>query len=492
MIPEHHLQELRTMVAMQLGWDFPANRSNDLERGILATAKELGITETPKAIHSWLAGMSWNKKELDILSSHLTVGETYFFREKAGLDVFKQRIIPEIIRERIGSDQYFRLWCAGCCTGEEPYTLAIILHELIPDIRNWKISILATDINRTFLKKAQTGIYSQWSFRETPQAAKNRYFSTVGKDWEIIPEIKKMVSFSYLNLAEDQYPSTLTNTHNLDVIFCRNVLMYFIPQQIRTTAQRFYQSLSDNGWLITSAVEMHDDYFSDFSGVRCEQGTFYRKVSKTTGIPNAADLDPRIRFIPQRSKPVTNRKGKVAPSPGYKPIAVKSLEKTGDQLLPDLKTVQDHFDKGRYQLCIEQSIHLLAVKPLATKALTLLVQSFANMGNLTEARMWGEKLLLQNDITADAYYLVATILMEENEPLKAESTLKRALYLDPQHLLSHFLMGNIVRQLGKNVVAAKHFRNVKDLLAPFQDNEVVPGSEGLTAGRMKSIIETIL
>ena len=114
------------------------------------------------------------------------------------------------------------------------------------------------------------------------------------------------------------------------------------------------------------------------------------------------------------------------------------------------------------------------------------------MGNLTEAKRWGEKLLSLDGVDADSYYLMANIVLEENRPEIAESTLKRALYLDPHHILSHFLMGHIVNRRGNKRIAARHFQNVKELLAPFKENDVLSGSDGMTAGRLKSIVENLL
>lgn len=492
MIPEDILHKTSLMLASLLGWDFPQNRRNELERGILATARELGIKETSDAIISWLVVNQWESRDLNILASYLTVGETYFFREKTGLEVFQKQIIPGILKERQGKDQYLRIWSAGCCSGEEPYTLAILLHEIIPDFQNWRITILATDINHNFLKKAQAGIYTPWSFRETSQTIKNKYFTCTGKNWEIIPEIKKMITFAALNLAKDQYPSELNNTHNMDVLFCRNVLMYFTPEQISLVAQRFYRSLSENGWLITSAVEMNNDYFSDFVSLSLEQGIFYRKITKTTGALISPNLKTLIGKVSRSGKTVLARKPK--PTRSLTPIS------TSTGAVPELKEghpssrkeIQILYEKGQYQLCVELCLTLLKKKPLESAILTLLVKSYANMGNLTDARKWGEKLLSQDEFSVDSYYLVATILMEENETTMAESILKRALYLDPHHILSHFLMGNITNRLGKKHLSAKHFQNVKELLSPLYVNEVVPGSDGLTAGRIRDIVETFI
>ena len=481
MIPEEILHEIRMMVSGVLGWDFPPNRRNDLVRGIVATARDFSVKETPEAIATWLSEISWNTGELDVLTSYLTVGETYFFREKSGLDIFQKQIIPGIINSRQGKDQYIRIWCAGCCTGEEPYTLAILLRGMIPDIQNWKITILATDINRHFLKKAQAGSYTQWSFRETSHIIKNQYFSHTGKNWEINPEIKKMVTFAYLNLADDLYPSTLTNTHNMDVVFCRNVLMYFTSQQIKQTARRFYKSIVDKGWLITSAVELNDDHFSDFASIRYEQGIFYQKVPKKS--------QPVILPVSKRATSIVSKPRKPVLQQSKHLTAEIAIRK--EEVSSSRHEIQILFDKGRYQHCIEMCLVLLVENPRETKALTILVKSYANMGNLTEARKWGEKLLHQDGTEADSYYLVATIQMEENDPELAESTLKRALYLDPHHLLSHFLLGSIMSRQGKKRTAVKHFQNVNELLEKYQENEVVPGSDGLTAGRIREIVGTM-
>ncbi len=491
-VPDFLLQEITQMTARVLGWDFPPNRVNDLERGLLATAKELGVPDTPDAIINWLSNISWNAKELDILSTHLTIGETYFFREKPGLDVFQKQVIPEIIKERRGKDQYLRIWCAGCCTGEEPYTLAIILKEMIPDINNWKITILATDINRNFLKKAQSGVYGQWSFRETSQDIKSKYFTmAAGRNWEINQEIKKMITFSLLNLADDLYPSALTNTQNHDVVFCRNVLMYFTPEQIKLVAKRFNQSLVENGCLITSVVELNDHYFSDFATCSFGEGIYYRKSGRRTEVGNS---DPLTKLVSKsrsaktasprsKTKPVATLPARLATIPIDAALSKKPLLGT-----LELKKL---FEKGQYHQCVGHCQLLLSNTPSDVEVLNILVKSYANMGNLAEAKRWGEILLSMDGAKADSYYLLATVLMEENMPAKAESLLKRGLYLNPHHLLSHFLMGSIATRENKSKIAAKHFQNVIELLSSFHENDIVPGSEGLTAGRIKEIVASL-
>ena len=492
MLPEATLHIASHIVADHLGLHFPQNRWADLERGIIAAARELGIKGTIPAVTEWLSGAPLTSEEFNVLATFLTVGETYFFREPAGLETFRSTIIPELVSERRNRDQYIRIWCAGCCTGEEPYTIAMLLKEMMLDLQDWKITILATDINRNFLQKAQTGIYNSWSFRETHTEIKKKYFTNSARNWEINPDIKKMVTFETLNLADDQFPSVRTNTHNMDVIFCRNVLMYFKPKEVVQVAHRFFRSLAEKGWLLTSAVELNDDYFSDFAVQKYNQGIFYRKVPKDDKIIHPQCLTTATGSSANPGKSAPSRKVNPAQpvprpsSPG--PV----MQKRKETSIMSAGEVHELFEKGQYHLCVQQCLRLLEKKSSDINVITLLVKSYANSGNLTEARRWGDKLLLRDGATADSYCLVATILIEENEISLAESILKRALFMDQNHILAHFLMGNLYKRNGNRHIASKHFKNVTDLLSVFHGNVLVDGFEGLTAGRIIEITEALI
>ena len=218
------------------------------------------------------------RNQLEILASNLTIGETYFYRENKAFEALEEHILPELLRSSRGKERRLRIWSAGCCTGEEPYSLAISLSKVIADLKDWNITILATDINPRFLKKASRATYSEWSFRDAPRWLKERYLTRV-KDghYEIVSHIKKMVTFSHLNLAEDVYPSLLNNTNAMDIIFCRNVLMYFTPEQTKKVIQNLYNSLVDGGWLIVSSIETSPVLYSQFTTVNFHGLTVYRK-----------------------------------------------------------------------------------------------------------------------------------------------------------------------------------------------------------------------
>ncbi|MCL5668881.1 MAG: chemotaxis protein CheR, partial [Gammaproteobacteria bacterium] len=217
-LPHPLLSRLSELLEAQIGLHFPGERWRDLERGIAAAARELGFPEV-EACARRLLSAPLTHRQIEILASHLTVGETSFFRDRKSFEALEQYVLPPLIRSRRDSERRLRIWSAGCSTGEEPYSIAMVLDRLLPDHEQWNITILATDINPQSLRKAVEGAYGEWSFRDTPDWIRERYFKKARPGrFEIHPRIRKMVTFSYLNLADDVYPSLSTNTNAMDVI----------------------------------------------------------------------------------------------------------------------------------------------------------------------------------------------------------------------------------------------------------------------------------
>jgi len=156
------LDEIANLVAERIGLHFPADRRRDLERGLSAAASEFEFDNVESCLH-WLSSSPLTKIQIEILASHLTVGETYFFREKKSLEIMEQSVLPDLIKSR-RDGRRLRIWSAGCCTGEEPYTIAIMLAGMIPDPERGDVTLLATDIDPRFLSKASAGVCSDWSF----------------------------------------------------------------------------------------------------------------------------------------------------------------------------------------------------------------------------------------------------------------------------------------------------------------------------------------
>ncbi len=481
------LVEISKKIAEILGLNFQYNQFHDLERRLKLVANELSIDNSLFHLNDWFSKSSFSNNELKTLSTHLTVGETYFFREKVGLELFRHEILPELIKNRKGEGRQIRIWCAGCSSGEEPYTIAMIFKEYFPELSDWDITILATDISPNAIKKALQGEYTEWSFRDTEVALRNKYFLKSGKLWNILPEIKKMVTFSYLNLSQNSYPSTLTNTVDMDVIFCRNVLMYFTPGVINEVSNRFYNSITRNGWLITSQVELNSDYYSPFVSVQFNKGIFYRKLDK----PKEDVKTPIIKsldFIPVRHvKPIDN-KGELKKS--IKTISKKNVHGNNpcEKLPSDTSDPDAFFRTGHYLKCIECCQQMIAVGELDSKIFAFLVKSYANSGLLKEGKENINNIISKYSATTEMYYIYASFLLEQKDEEQSELMLKKAIYLNHRHILSHLMLGDIYLNGSRNQLAIRHYETVIRLLDELNDSDEVPESEGIMAGGIKALV----
>ena len=486
------LSELSRVIAEQTGLHFPRERWSDLERGILSAALKFGYPDAESCAR-WLLSAPLTKKGIEILAGELTIGETYFFREKRSFEILAEQILPEMARARQGAERRLRIWSAGCCTGEEPYSIAILLDRILPDLGQWNVTILATDVNSLFLQKASAGVYSDWSFRDAPAWLKSNYFKRVGeRHFEILPRIKVKVTFSYLNLAEDVYPSLANNTNAMDLIFCRNVLMYFTAERMKRVILNFHRSLVDTGWLFVSPTETSPELFSRFCPVPFQGAILYQKGE---GRP------PRMAFPHPVEAASHDEAVVVAPEPVFDFIPASAVPVPSPEPSPDMPveharpTLYEEalalFEQGDY-LEAEEKLKADSAPPHTAESWALLARICANLGELTEARSWAEKALRADKLNAGLHYLRSVILQEQGANEERIAALKRALYLDPNFVLAHFALGNFALQQKNFKEADKHFSNVLGLLADYQSDDVLPQSDGLVAGRLKEMVESAM
>lgn len=491
-LPADTLSELSSVVAARLGLNFPEERWTDLERNIFVTVKQNKLT--PDEFIASLISNSLSQRQLEILASNLTVGETYFFRDKKFFESLEEFILPELINSRRNNNRYLRIWCAGCATGEEPYSVSMILHKLLPDIREWEITLLATDINPDFLKKMDNGIYNEWSFRDVPEFIKQKYFNKISDNrYKIHDEIKNIVSKKYLNLAEDCYPSLLNNTNAMDIIICRNVLMYFTPENCKKVIQCFYRSIVENGWLIVSPSETSQIYFKQYSTVNFPGVILYRKESNSQTSKNYFELQLNNDFNTNEQIPETRidfndvitveAEEEILPSND-------TAENAGLNQAVTYQEAKSQFERGNYleaKELLKKYFHYYYNDP---NAHSLLTRIYANEGNLREAFAWCEKAISLDRTNPLHHYLMASILQEQNRHEEAIAELKRVLYLDHNFVIGHFALGNISARVGKMKDSRKSFDNALKLLQQYPVDFVLPESDGMTANRLIEIIHT--
>lgn len=474
------LSQLSEFLAVRLGLHFPMQRWADLDRGIAEVARELGMRDTESCIRTFLAA-PLSRKQMELLASHLTVGETYFFRDPAVFAVFEAEVLPEL-RARVGSKgRPLRIWSASCSTGEEAYSIAICLDRSWGRVWAEHALVLATDINPRFLRKAAEGIYTEWSFRATPEPIRTRYFSKrPDGGFAIDSPLRRQVSFSCLNLAEDTYPSLLNNTNAMDVIFCRNVLMYFTPEQARRVIARLRRSLVDGGWLIVSPTDVSSALLSDFERVEFPGTVLYRKKG-------AQSAGAYVTTAPVVRRKQSAEEAVAELRPGESP-APRAAEHSDE---PRAANIQVRPAPGFDPLARSEHAAEQAAPAQSAEAACRNAQECANRGDLSQARTWCERAIAADKLNAARYYLLATILQEQGETTEAAAALGRALYLEPAFVMAHFTLANLMRSAGQQGEAERHFRQTRLLLKALPVDEIVPASEGLTAGRILDVVDAI-
>jgi chemotaxis protein methyltransferase CheR len=474
-------------------------RWGDLTRALVRAAPELGF-EGPHFLAEWLLQSPFQDSRIDALISYLTIGETHFFRDEKLFQVLESEILPALVASRAVAGRHIGVWSAGCATGDEPYSVAIVLSRLIADLTSWSLTIKATDVNRQFLQKARTGVYSKWSFRSVPPIVIDRYFTQDGESFELLPDIRRMVTFDYLNLARDPYPLAANDTHPMDLIFCRNVLMYFTESCQQHVVQRLCDSLTEGGWLIVTPAEasaitdprlVQENrggaiLFRKGANKPCaDSGAWYKLESKE---PAYQSSDNESYFTPTRAERIEPQEAAYAPPPPPESDTEPVCEGKGAPYRQALQV----YEVGQYADAVDCLRQILADPALdlgeRCASMTLLSKAYANLGRLEEALQWSEKTVATDKLNPRSHYFHGSILQEQGRLQEAVSSMGKALFLDPRLIVAHFALGNLLRQLGKQKESERHFRAALVILHKYGENDLVPASDGLTAGRLTDII----
>lgn len=481
-ISESMLQQFSAFLSRRMGLHFPRERWPDMLRGLERAASAFALPDA-EACMRWLLAAPLERRQVETLASQLTVGETYFWREPAALAALEREVLPALIAARRASgERRLRLWSAGCCTGEEPYSVAVLLSRLLPDLDEWNISLLATDINPHFLAKALRGEYREWSFRGAPAWLRADYFSPSGAgNYTLAPRIRRLVSFAYLNLVDDVYPALDNNTNAIDVVLCRNVLMYFEADAMRAVLDKFRRALNDGGWLLVSPTEASVTMFSGFAAAGFADAILYRKgapqPASLPAPPVRAPIDVPAPFAwPPAEAPVA-----LEPLPPALPAAPPAAPAAGDAY----RRAQAHYAQGDYAAAVAA---LAASAPDDVAGLALAARACANQGQFDAACGWCAAAVERDKFDPGLRYLLASVLAEQGRSDAAVAALRQALYLDQDFVLAHFALGNLYRRLGQPAPAARHFATARTLLAGYPPGQALPDAEGLTAGRLLDII----
>ncbi len=273
-LSQPQFERLRQIIYDRSGIHFPDTKKYVLESRLGHRLGELEIEDYDQYIVFLTMG-PYQADEFQEMFNRITINETSFFRNEPQLDVFEKTVLPEMLEKRASSKR-LRVWSAACSSGEEPYTLAMQIHRSLGvRVSDWRLEILGTDISEKCLNIAAAGRYSSYAIRSTPDLIKNRYFKAEGLFYDLDPTIRSMVSFEKHNLKD----TLAAKRHGTwDVIFCRNVMIYFDEEMKKRVAKMFHDQLADDGCLFIGHSESLRTLDVPFEQIPIPQGFCYRKI----------------------------------------------------------------------------------------------------------------------------------------------------------------------------------------------------------------------
>ncbi|MEO0803129.1 MAG: CheR family methyltransferase [Cyanobacteria bacterium J06642_2] len=442
----------------------------------------------------------------------LTTGESYFFRDRQQLALLEHSILPALVRQKREeyNPQYpgkptLKIWSAGCSSGEEAYSIAILIKQLIPDLPDWDFFMLGTDINQSYLEQARAGIYREWSFRQVNPDIKRQYFSPHGKDYEISPDIRQMVTFRGGNLVKDDFPNLANNLFDVDIIICRNVFIYFDNCSIASVLEKFHGTLNETGYLIAGHAELQGQNLTQFIVRSLPGSVVYQKKTEKTMLSamtvSTATLPahppqefPRASMQVLRSSSSSssftsqftqqyNDSATELPS-GKTPTVRQSSAVRGLAVAEELERAIALFQREDYDAARAIAEELVRSQPRQFNAYILLARIHANRGDAAVAVQHCQQALEIAPRSIEALYLLARIAEEKGDIAQAKKHLKKIIYLHPDAVPAYLDLGALYESEGERGRSNKMYATAVELLETRPADEPIEYRERTTAGKL--------
>ncbi len=445
------LGELVQLVVQRIGLRI----ADDAHDGFLGILREraacLGYTSL-KDYRTFLVNQQ-AIEEWEMLARAFTSTETFFFRDHGQIDLLRFHLLPELIaQQRI--EKTLRLWSAACSSGEEAYSLAMLVDMLLPQRDDWNIFILGTDIDSKAITKALLGRYEEWSFRMFPAELQHRYFHLEGKQWILEERIRSMVTFRVSNLVNELFPDSDSELHDMALILCRNVFIYFDHAAVFAVATKFAETLRVGGYLLTAHTELIGHSVPELESRLLAEGVVYqRRISnpaeslyishpgETTGeTPRHSTMQPNYISQVNKHYPPAHVRESVE---NYSPTQLCSDE---ENLLKDARI---HADRGDFDLAERLCHQALAVAPLA----------------------------------ATPFFLLAQLAQVKENFNQAKECLNKAIYLDPRFVAAYLELAALSERANDNPRALTLRHAALDIARTLPENELIKQYE-TTAGEL--------
>ncbi|WP_114943118.1 CheR family methyltransferase [Microvirga calopogonii] len=395
----------------------------------------------------------WGKLEAEI-----TIGETFFFRYVEQFAALRETILPEII-DRKCNTQRLRIWSAGCSTGAEPYSLAILVKEILGErLGTWRVSIVGTDINDSFLSMARQARFGKWALRSMPAMERDRYFLDAGKDqWQVRPEFRSLVRFekhNLLSLLDGTSPLELTD---FDLILCRNVLIYFHPDTVVRIVEALRDRLTEDGWMLLGHAEPNPAFSAMMQTLNLPGTVAYRPGTGTTSAISPVE---QASSVPAHWVPLLPPPKPVEPvkSPRLAPPAAKPSR---------------------------------AEAPRSSQASGSLLEEVrvsADTGDFAAADALCRKALVAEPLSAALHFYHGLILHGLRRPDDAEKSFLKSIYLDKSFAMAHYHLGLLLLAEGRSTPGRRALTNAARIAAAMPDDGPLDEADGLTARDLRNLI----
>lgn len=445
------VDEVGALLEARTGLVFPGSRRALLERAIATWLDEMSLSAGTAVlgvlVHRNPA--AWHR-----LVTLATVGETYFFRHREQLEAFRRIALPSLVEARRSFERpVLRAWSAGCSSGEEAYSLAILLGEALPDRARWQVRVVGTDIDSEALERARAGVYGRWAFRAGGDE-RARWFRPVPGGEQIEARIRELVAFEWHNLADPAAGLPAALGGPADLVVCRNVTIYMSPDATRSVVARLYDALAPGGWLLAGPVEPSPETYERFVPHVVEGITLYQRPYHER---RAADSRPTAAS--PTSRPAAPAVA-VARPVGHGPA--RPVDPAPRAAFADPRALLDE------------------------------ARALADAGRLDEALARCQSALARDRRIGRGYALLATIAEARGDLEGACHALGRSAYLEPGDPVTQFRLGLLEWRRGRTTKAGARLRAAMTLLDGLPDERLLDGHEGLTVGRVRSVATTLL
>ncbi|MGI5865289.1 MAG: CheR family methyltransferase [Myxococcales bacterium] len=463
-IPEAAVARLAKLLLERIGLRPATEGQIGLRLALCARLETLGLQD-PYAYVEWLE--KGNEDELRALLPLVTVGKTDFFRDSNQFRALRARVFPELILRARQEMRPVRIWSAGCATGEEPYSLAMLAAEL--GVEPTGIDLLATDVNPVAVERARAGRFGARRFSTVPEHLVRRFFKADRDDFLARPELQAYVRFAVHNLAGNYYPWP-RDGGLWDAILCRNVIIYFDRPTTGRAIGRFFDGLREGGYLCLGYSESLYRISGAFELVELESSFLYRKPAPRPPVmseprPNVEDTVARLR------KAVEEHRKRAMTPPGPLPVVaapkVAAAEKPAARAVPELdvanplRQVARLLEGGEFEAALATLDKALAQFPGSLALLITRGNLLTVMGRQKEARQVYREALALEPLCAEAHLFLGIACYEAGGELDGEALqeLSRAIFLDPSLGLAHYYAGRTAERLADFAAARRAYRN---------------------------------